>query len=105
MRVLQLFLIVQRYGIRKLEAILCGILLIISTSFVVELFLSKPSGIRIVKGLVPTLPGNSMFVAVAIIGVCQCINSLTKHPRSTNERARACVCVCVCALVHAYTHF
>ena len=43
--------------------------LIIASCFVVELFLSKPVFVDVLKGFIPTIDSDSLYTATGIIGV------------------------------------
>lgn len=64
-----IFLIVQKYGIRKLEALILGLLSIITFCFIIELFLSKPVMSEVLKGFIPTINSQSLYIAMSMIGV------------------------------------
>src|SRR5437870_3610052 len=64
-----LFLLLQRLGIRKMEAFIICLIGIIGISFLVEILIAKPHFGEMVKGLVPNIPNNeALYIAVGIIG-------------------------------------
>eukprot|EP01121_Diplochlamys_sp_Union-15-3_P020495 TRINITY_DN8006_c0_g1_i1.p1 TRINITY_DN8006_c0_g1~~TRINITY_DN8006_c0_g1_i1.p1 ORF type:complete len:467 (-),score=54.35 TRINITY_DN8006_c0_g1_i1:409-1809(-) len=63
-----LFLLIQRYGIRMLEIFILALLSIISLCIIVELFLTKPNILSLLRGFVPTLTKESAGLAVGIVG-------------------------------------
>src|SRR5881392_2163684 len=52
-----LLLLLQRLGMRKMEAFIIGLVFIIGMSFLVEIILAKPDMGEVVKGFVPHIPG------------------------------------------------
>src|SRR5258705_7731507 len=64
-----LFLLLQRLGIRKMEAFIVGLIGIIGASFLIEIILAKPDMGQVVKGFAPHIPGNeALYIAIGIIG-------------------------------------
>src|SRR3954471_8467859 len=63
-----LLLAIQRFGIRKMEAFIISLVMIIGLCFIVEIFLSKPSPAGIAMGFIPgRLNGDMLFVAIGIL--------------------------------------
>jgi len=60
-----LILVIQRYGIRKIEAFILMLVSTMGVCFGVELLLSKPDIAEIATGLVPRLSSESLYVAIA----------------------------------------
>src|SRR4030095_2504332 len=54
-----LLLFLQRFGIRKMEAFIIGLVAVIGLSFLVEIILAKPNATEIATGFVPRLPGKA----------------------------------------------
>src|SRR3982751_6739695 len=52
-----LLLLLQRLGMRKMEAFIIGLVFIIGISFLIEIILAKPDMGEVVKGFVPHIPG------------------------------------------------
>jgi len=69
-----LILLLQRYGIRKLETIIVAFVLIIGVCFVMELFLAQPDWAAATGGFVPRLDGASLYIAIGILGA-----TMTSH--------------------------
>eukprot|EP01113_Clastostelium_recurvatum_P012595 TRINITY_DN1653_c0_g2_i2.p1 TRINITY_DN1653_c0_g2~~TRINITY_DN1653_c0_g2_i2.p1 ORF type:complete len:590 (-),score=112.88 TRINITY_DN1653_c0_g2_i2:17-1786(-) len=63
-----IFLLVQKYGIRKLEVFILLLLGIIGMCFIVELFMIAPPGADVMSGFVPQLSSESISAAVGILG-------------------------------------
>ncbi len=82
-----LFLILQRYGIRKMEAFIIALVAIIGFSFLVEILLAKPSMGEVVKGFVPTrLNHQALYIAVGIIGATVMPHNLYLHSALVQTR-------------------
>ena len=64
-----LFLLLQRFGARKLEFFIFSLLAIVTSCFVIELFLSKPSPMGILEGFIPRLSSQSLYDALGMLGV------------------------------------
>lgn len=82
-----LFLILQRYGIRKMEAFIICLVAIIGCSFLVEILLAKPDMVQVVKGFVPTaLNHEALYIAVGIIGATVMPHNLYLHSALVQTR-------------------
>ena len=82
-----LFLILQRYGIRKMEAFIISLVLIIGFSFVFEILLAQPHLGEVVKGFVPSaLNHESLYIAVGIIGATVMPHNLYLHSALVQTR-------------------
>jgi manganese transport protein len=82
-----LLLVIQRFGIRKMEAFILSLILIIGACFIFEIFLSKPSPVGIAKGLVPSpLSGQALYVAIGILGATVMPHNLYLHSALVQSR-------------------
>ncbi|HEX3024204.1 MAG TPA: Nramp family divalent metal transporter, partial [Chitinophagaceae bacterium] len=82
-----LLLWLQNYGIRKLEAFIIGLVLIIGLSFLIEIFLAKPVLGEIVKGFAPSfLKDEALYIAVGIIGATVMPHNLYLHSALVQTR-------------------
>jgi manganese transport protein len=82
-----LLLAIQRWGMRKMEALIVSLVFLIGACFVVELFLSKPSVGGIAGGLVPKpLSGAELFVAIGILGATVMPHNLYLHSALVQSR-------------------
>ncbi|MEK7199453.1 MAG: Nramp family divalent metal transporter, partial [Bacteroidota bacterium] len=82
-----LFLFLQRYGIRKMEAFIICLVLIIGCSFLIEMVIAKPDLGEVVKGFVPTVLNNqSLYIAVGIIGATVMPHNLYLHSALVQTR-------------------
>ncbi|RYZ36604.1 MAG: hypothetical protein EOP49_32460, partial [Sphingobacteriales bacterium] len=68
-----LLLLLQRLGMRKMEAFIVVLVFIIGASFLIEIILAKPDLSEVVKGFIPSLPSEkvqhdkALFIAIGII--------------------------------------
>lgn len=82
-----LFLLLQRYGIRRMEAFIIGLVLIIGCSFLVEIALAKPNMGDVVKGFLPAaLNHQALYIAVGIIGATVMPHNLYLHSALVQTR-------------------
>jgi manganese transport protein len=84
-----LILILQRYGIRKMEAFIIGIIGVIGMAFLAEMILSQPALSDVVSGLKPSLPGEgseSLYIAIGIIGATVMPHNLYLHSSLVQTR-------------------
>ena len=58
----------QRLGMRKLEAGIIAMVLLIGVCFLIEIILASPDWGNVAGGLVPSLPVGSLVIAIGIIG-------------------------------------
>ncbi|GMV78372.1 MAG: divalent metal cation transporter MntH [Chitinophagaceae bacterium] len=82
-----LLLWLQRFGIRKLEAFILALVIVIGLSFLIQLFLAKPDVVDIAKGFVPThLNNEALYIAVGIIGATVMPHNLYLHSALVQTR-------------------
>jgi manganese transport protein len=82
-----LFLVLQRYGIRKMEAFIICLVAIIGGSFLVEVLIAKPQIVDVMKGFVPTkLNNEALYIAVGIIGATVMPHNLYLHSALVQTR-------------------
>jgi len=82
-----LLLWLQNYGIRKLEAFIIALVIIIGLSFLIEIFLAKPDFGQVVKGFAPTfLSNDALYIAVGIIGATVMPHNLYLHSALVQTR-------------------
>ena len=82
-----LLLILQRLGIRKMEAFIIALIGIIGVSFLVEILLAKPDMKEVVKGLVPSIPNKTaLYIAIGIIGATVMPHNLYLHSALVQTR-------------------
>ena len=74
------FMMIQRYGMRKMEAFFMVLILIMTTCFWVEMVVSKPDVPQIFSGmLVPVVPKNAVVQAVGMLGAVVMPHNMFLH--------------------------
>ncbi len=82
-----LFLLLQRLGIRKMEAFIICLVAIIGFSFLSEMFIAKPQLNEIAKGFIPSLPNKeALYIAIGIIGATVMPHNLYLHSALVQTR-------------------
>jgi manganese transport protein len=82
-----LLLLLQRLGMRKMEAFIIGLVFIIGISFLIEIILAKPDMGEVVKGFVPHIPGKeALYIAIGIIGATVMPHNLYLHSALVQTR-------------------
>ncbi|MEZ2442459.1 Nramp family divalent metal transporter [Chitinophaga sp. RCC_12] len=82
-----LLLILQRYGIRKMEGFIISLVAIVGASFLVELILVKPQMHEVVRGFIPGIPDNTaLYIAIGIIGATVMPHNLYLHSALVQTR-------------------
>ena len=94
-----LFLVIQHFGIRKMEAFILMLVSTIGICFGIEIFLSQPVWSEVATGFVPRLTSESLYVAIGILGATVMPHNLYLHSALVQTRdvdqteegkARAC---------------
>ncbi|MDB5230321.1 MAG: manganese transport protein MntH [Chitinophagaceae bacterium] len=82
-----LLLLLQRYGIRKLEAFIISLVILIGLSFLIQLIMARPDMGEVVKGFVPTsLNSDALYIAIGIIGATVMPHNLYLHSALVQTR-------------------
>jgi manganese transport protein len=81
-----LILVLQHYGIRKLEAVIAALVLTIGVSMALEMLLVRPVWGDVASGLVPRLNATSLFVAIGILGATVMPHNLYLHSSLVQTR-------------------
>lgn len=81
-----LLLAFSRFGIRSIETIIVGFITIIAGCFVIELVLAKPDFASVARGLIPKLTGESLYVAIGILGATVMPHNLYLHSSLVQTR-------------------
>ncbi len=82
-----LLLFLMHLGIRKLEAFILGLIMIIGGAFAVQMFLAKPDLGAVAGGFVPSMPSNeALFIAIGIIGATVMPHNLYLHSALVQSR-------------------
>ncbi|RPI58786.1 MAG: divalent metal cation transporter, partial [Planctomycetaceae bacterium] len=82
-----LLLMMQRFGIRKIEAFIILLVAVIGACFIAEVFLSKPSVSGVLGGFVPhPLSGGELYIAIGILGATVMPHNLYLHSALVQSR-------------------
>ncbi len=82
-----LLLVLQRYGMRKMEAFIIVLIATIGFAFVAELIFAKPDGLELMKGFIPSMPNNTaLYIAIGIIGATVMPHNLYLHSSLVQTR-------------------
>lgn len=82
-----LLLVLQKLGIRKMEAFIICLVAIIGISFLTEIILAKPNLGEVAQGFVPTIPNNAaLYIAIGIIGATVMPHNLYLHSALVQTR-------------------
>ena len=82
-----ILLILQRYGMRKMEAFIIALVATIGVSFLIELIFARPDFGEVVKGFVPSALNNeALYIAVGIIGATVMPHNLYLHSALVQSR-------------------
>src|SRR5689334_10235191 len=74
-----LVLWLQGFGIRTIEAFVLSLIAVIAGGFCIEIFWAQPSAADMVRGLVPRLNRDTLYVAIAILGATVMPHNLYLH--------------------------
>ena len=82
-----LLLVLQRFGIRKMEAFILILIATIGLAFIAELWFAKPVGSMLIKGFIPGIPNNdALYIAIGIIGATVMPHNLYLHSSLVQTR-------------------
>jgi manganese transport protein len=82
-----LFLLLQRWGIRKMEAFIIALVGIIGLSFLTEMFIAKPNLGEVAQGFIPSLQNEeALYIAIGIIGATVMPHNLYLHSALVQTR-------------------
>lgn len=82
-----LLLFLLNKGIKKMEAFIIVLIVIIGFSFLVEMFLAKPDMGQIATGLIPSIPNSTaLYIAIGIIGATVMPHNLYLHSSLVQTR-------------------
>jgi manganese transport protein len=94
-----LVLWLQRFGMRVLEAFILSLITVIGVCFLIEIVLAKPGLKEMAGGLVPRLNGESLYVAISILGATVMPHNLYLHSAlvqtrriDSSEKAKQAAC-------------
>lgn len=82
-----LLLIIQRFGIRKMEGFIVSLISVIGLCFILEIFLSSPDWSGVARGFIPSsLSGKELYIAIGIIGATVMPHNLYLHSSLVQTR-------------------
>ncbi|MBI2729312.1 MAG: Nramp family divalent metal transporter [Sphingobacteriales bacterium] len=82
-----LLLFLQRLGIRKMEAFIIGLVIIVGLSFLLEILIAKPNLGEVATGFIPRLPNEeALYIAIGIIGATVMPHNLYLHSALVQTR-------------------
>ncbi|MBL0744198.1 Nramp family divalent metal transporter [Chryseolinea lacunae] len=82
-----LLLVLQSYGMRRIETFIIALVAIIGGAFLIEMILAKPSLPEMARGFVPSLPNDeALYIAIGIIGATVMPHNLYLHSSLVQTR-------------------
>jgi len=81
-----LLLWLQRFGMRKLEAVILALVTTIGGCFFAQILFAQPDFSAVAGGLRPSLPPGSLFVAIGILGATVMPHNLYLHSALVQSR-------------------
>ncbi|HWC95297.1 MAG TPA: Nramp family divalent metal transporter [Candidatus Sulfopaludibacter sp.] len=76
----------QSFGIRMIEAFVLSLIAVMAACFCIEIFWAKPGWGEMVTGLVPRLNGESLYIAIGILGATVMPHNLYLHSALVQTR-------------------
>jgi manganese transport protein len=77
----------NRFGIRVVESVILFFISVIGGCFLLEIFLAKPDFHAVAGGLIPRLNGQSLYVAIAMLGATVMPHNLYLHSSLVQTRS------------------
>ena len=82
-----LLLYLQRFGIRKLELFIIGLVFMIGMCFIAEMFFAQPNVTEIAQGFIPSMPNETaLYISIGIIGATVMPHNLYLHSALVQTR-------------------
>jgi manganese transport protein len=81
-----LLMAIQRFGIRKLEGMIVMLIGTIGLCMLLEVFFARPSWGGIVRGFIPHISSQSLYIAIGIIGATVMPHNLYLHSALVQSR-------------------
>ncbi|MBI4616254.1 MAG: Nramp family divalent metal transporter [Planctomycetes bacterium] len=83
-------LLLQSYGIRKMEAVILALVATVGACFALEMFFSRPPLGEVMSGFAPgRLSGEALFISIGILGATVMPHNLYLHSALVQSRAVA----------------
>ncbi|HEX8516561.1 MAG TPA: Nramp family divalent metal transporter [Bacteroidia bacterium] len=82
-----LILVLQKHGIRKMEAFILALVATIGIAFIAELYFAQPVAADLFKGFIPSIPNDeALYIAIGIIGATVMPHNLYLHSSLVQTR-------------------
>ncbi len=81
-----LLLWLQKFGVRKMEAFVLSLVSVIGVCFLVQILLARPNFAEVATGLIPRLSGESLYVAIGMLGATVMPHNLYLHSALVQTR-------------------
>ena len=82
-----LFLLIQNFGIRKMEFFIVMLVTVMGVCFGIEVLLSKPSVVEVARGFIPHLNSENLYIAIGILGATVMPHNLYLHSALVQTRS------------------
>jgi len=80
-------LFLNHFGIRKIEALILGLISVIAIGMIVQVLAAKPDWGQVASGLIPAIPGNTaLYVAIGMLGATVMPHNLYLHSSLVQTR-------------------
>lgn len=82
-----LLMSLQRFGMRKMELFIIGMIFVIGMCFFVEMWFAKPNLAEVATGFIPSIPNHTaLYIAIGIIGATVMPHNLYLHSALVQTR-------------------
>ena len=81
-----LLLLIQRLGVRRMEAFIVMLIGTIGACFVIEIFFAEPNWSAVAEGFIPHIDSSSLYIAIGIIGATVMPHNLYLHSSLVQSR-------------------
>ena len=76
----------QRWGMRRMEAVILALVATIGACFLLQIFMARPDPGAVLTGIIPSLPPGALFVAIGILGATVMPHNLYLHSALVQSR-------------------
>jgi len=82
-----LLMVLQKFGMRKMELFIIGLIFLIGMCFLAEMIMAKPDMAALSEGFIPKIPNNNaLYIAIGIIGATVMPHNLYLHSALVQTR-------------------
>lgn len=82
-----LLMSLQRFGMRKMELFIIGMIFVIGMCFFIEMWFAKPNLAEVATGFIPSIPNHTaLYIAIGIIGATVMPHNLYLHSALVQTR-------------------